>query len=88
LDLDDDHLDRDAVLEKDDDRIGAVFGGLDLGQVDRGEASLSIVRKRLTQHLRQHLWGERGTVLEEVHEDLMGHRGHGCDIPPSSPSGS
>jgi hypothetical protein len=91
LHLDDDHPDRDLAVEEDDDEISAVFGGLDLGQVGRGETCFGVRRKRDAQHLNQDLGGERRTILEEIHEDLMGHRGHGGDVPPfwslGNPSG-
>jgi hypothetical protein len=51
LDLDDDHLDRDVAVMKEDDDIGAVFGGLDLGQVGRGEAGFGIGLEGPAQHL-------------------------------------
>ena len=79
LDLDDDHPDRDVAVEKEDDDIGAVLGGLDLGQVDRGEARFGVGRERDAQHLDEDLGGERRAVLEEIDEDLVGHGGHGGD---------
>jgi hypothetical protein len=81
LDLDDDHPDGDVAAEKNDDDISTVFGGLDLGQVDGRESSFGIDRKPYTQNLGQHLGGERGAVLEEIREDLVDHRGHGCVVP-------
>jgi len=80
LDLDDDHPHGDVAVEKEDDDIGTVFGGLDLGQVRRGDAGLGIGRKRKAEPLDQDLGGERGTVLEQIHEDLMGQRRHAGDL--------
>ena len=77
MDLDDDHPDGAAAVEKEDDDIGAVFGGLDLGQVGRGDPGLGVGRKRDAEHLDEDLGGERWAVLEEIHQDLVGHRGHG-----------
>lgn len=82
LDLDDDHPDGMIAVEKDDDGIGAVLGWLDLGQVGRGETSFGVGWKREAQHLVQDFGGERRAALEEIHEDLVGHRGHGGDVPP------
>jgi hypothetical protein len=82
LSFDDDHPDGDVTGEKHDNDVGAVFGRLDLGQVGRGEARFGVRWKRGAQHLDQDLGGERRTVLEEIDEDLMGHRGHGGGLPP------
>jgi hypothetical protein len=82
LDLDDDHPGGAVTVEKEDDGIGAVFGGLDLGQVGRGDTGLGVVRKRNAEHLDQDLGGEGWAVLEEIHEDLVGHGGHAGDILP------
>ena len=80
LDLDDDHPDRDVAVEQEDDDVGAVLGGLDLGQIDRDEAGLGVGRERDAEHFDEDLGGERRAVLEEIHEDLVGHRGHGGDL--------
>jgi len=82
LDFDDDHPDREVAVEKDDDDIGAVFGGLDLRQVGRGETGFGVRWKRDAQDLDQNLGGERRAILEEIHKDLVGHRGHGGGVPP------
>jgi hypothetical protein len=77
LDLDDENPDPDIAVEEEDDDVSAVLGGLDLGQVDRGEASFGIGREREAQYLDEDLGGEGGAVFEEIHEDLVSHGGHG-----------
>ena len=77
LDLDDEHQDGNVVVEQDDDDVRAVLGGLDLGQIDRGKACFSVGGEGDAQGLDQDLGGERGAVLEEIHQDLVGHGGHG-----------
>ena len=76
LDLDNQHQDGNVGVEQDDDDISAVFGGLNLSQVDRGEARFRVGRESNAQRLDKELGGERGAVLEEIHQDLVGHGGH------------
>jgi hypothetical protein len=51
LDLDDDHPDGGTAAEQEDDDVGTVFGGLDLGQVGRGDTGLGVSWKRDAEHL-------------------------------------
>jgi hypothetical protein len=60
--------------------ISAVFGRLDLGQIDRGKASFGVGRERNAQRFDQDFGGERGAILEEIDEDLVSHGGHGSEI--------
>src|SRR3954471_14379022 len=76
LDLDDDYPDGSSVAEKENDDISPVFGGLGLGQVGGGDAGLGVVRKREAEHLDEDLGGQRRSVFEEIHQDLVGHGGH------------
>ena len=76
LDLDDEDPDRDVAVEQEDDNVGAVLGGPDLGQIDRDEARLGVGGERDAERFGEQLGTQRGAVLEEVDEDLVGHGRH------------
>jgi hypothetical protein len=79
LDLDDEHPDGDIAVEQEDDDVGAVLGGPDLGQIDRDEARFGVGGERDAERFGEELGAERGAVLEEIDEDLVGHGCHGGD---------
>ena len=49
--------DRDVAVEQEDDDVGAVLGGPDLGEVDRDEARLGVGGERDAERLGEELGG-------------------------------
>jgi hypothetical protein len=76
LDFDDDHPVWNVLLEEGDDDVRAVFGRLDLGQIDRSKPRLGVGRHRGAEHLDKDLGSQRRAVFEEIHESLVSHGNH------------
>jgi hypothetical protein len=76
LDLDDEHPDRHLAVQQEDDDVGPILGRPDLRQVDRDEARLRVRREGDAERFGEKLGPERGAVLEEVDDDLVGHGDH------------
>ncbi|WP_437730619.1 hypothetical protein [Sorangium sp. So ce1335] len=71
------HPARNIVVEQEYNKIGAVLGRLDLGQIDRDEARFGVGRERDAERFGQELGAEGRAALEQIDEDLVGHGGHG-----------
>ena len=75
LDFDDDTADRRA-LEQQHDEIGAIFGGLHLGEVSRLDPCLRVRRQIHVQSTLQQLRRECGPVAEQKDQRFVQLRRH------------